>query len=237
MAASSRAGAPSMAEIKNYTLNFGPLMMLAFGVAALDFFGYWAHRLLHQSWLGWQFHRVHHSEAAVDVTTAFRRHPGETVWGGALGGGRDRAQRAVALEEEMSLPAGPPDTLKPAHELYGDILPRAGRPAEAARVRHGPRAPAQPRPLACRRAKRPPIRALAGAACIGARAIRACWLQAKRFIPGREVVDFSHFDNRFLCNLLAAFCDFRAWPFPLTAASAATKSAPCSARAGWAKSI
>lgn len=61
-------------------LEFSPLMTLAFGVAALDFFGYWAHRLLHMSWLGWQFHRVHHSEAAVDVTTAFRQHPGETVW-------------------------------------------------------------------------------------------------------------------------------------------------------------
>ncbi|HYN84699.1 MAG TPA: hypothetical protein VER32_05560 [Pyrinomonadaceae bacterium] len=28
---------------------------------------------------------------------------------------------------------GRPDTLKPSHELYGEILPRAGRPAEAAR--------------------------------------------------------------------------------------------------------
>jgi sterol desaturase/sphingolipid hydroxylase (fatty acid hydroxylase superfamily) len=35
---------------------------------------------LHKSWVGWQFHRVHHSENAVDVTTAFRQHPGETVW-------------------------------------------------------------------------------------------------------------------------------------------------------------
>ena len=50
------------------------------GVAALDFFAYLAHLLLHKSWLGWQFHRVHHSENAVDVTTAFRQHPGETVW-------------------------------------------------------------------------------------------------------------------------------------------------------------
>lgn len=51
-----------------------------FGVAALDFFAYLAHLLLHKSRLGWQFHRVHHSENAVDVTTAFRQHPGETVW-------------------------------------------------------------------------------------------------------------------------------------------------------------
>lgn len=61
-------------------LGFSPLMTLLFGVAALDFFGYWAHWLLHRSWLGWQFHRVHHSEAAADVTAAFRQHPGETVW-------------------------------------------------------------------------------------------------------------------------------------------------------------
>lgn len=51
-----------------------------FGVIALDLFAYFAHVVLHKSWLGWQFHRVHHSENAVDVTTAFRQHPGETVW-------------------------------------------------------------------------------------------------------------------------------------------------------------
>lgn len=46
----------------------------------LDLFAYFAHRLMHMSWLGWQFHRVHHSENAVDVTTTFRQHPGETFW-------------------------------------------------------------------------------------------------------------------------------------------------------------
>ena len=50
------------------------------GVLALDLFAFLAHVLLHKSWLGWQFHRVHHSEKAVDVTTAFRQHPGETLW-------------------------------------------------------------------------------------------------------------------------------------------------------------
>ncbi len=58
-----------------------PLWFQAFlGVVALDLFAYFAHLLLHKSWLGWQFHRVHHSENAVDVTTAFRQHPGETIW-------------------------------------------------------------------------------------------------------------------------------------------------------------
>jgi tetratricopeptide (TPR) repeat protein len=41
-------------------------------------------------------------------------------------------KRAVAVEEEMSPPSGPPTLIKPSHELYGEILLRAGRPKEAA---------------------------------------------------------------------------------------------------------
>ena len=51
-----------------------------FGVMALDLSTYFAHLLMHKSWLGWQFHRVHHSDVEVNVTTAFRQHPGETLW-------------------------------------------------------------------------------------------------------------------------------------------------------------
>lgn len=61
-------------------LGLSSLVQVILGVLALDLFAYFAHVLLHKSWLGWQFHRVHHSENAVDVTTAFRQHPGETVW-------------------------------------------------------------------------------------------------------------------------------------------------------------
>jgi len=62
------------------SLGLSSWAQIIFGVLALDLFAYLAHVLLHKSWLGWQFHRVHHSENAVDVTTAFRQHPGETVW-------------------------------------------------------------------------------------------------------------------------------------------------------------
>ena len=41
-------------------------------------------------------------------------------------------KRATALEEEMSPPSGPPEVIKPSHELFGEILLRAGRHAEAA---------------------------------------------------------------------------------------------------------
>jgi len=50
------------------------------GVAVLDLFTYVAHVLLHKSRIGWRFHRVHHSDNQVNVTTAFRQHPGETLW-------------------------------------------------------------------------------------------------------------------------------------------------------------
>jgi tetratricopeptide (TPR) repeat protein len=41
-------------------------------------------------------------------------------------------KQATALEEAMSAPSGPPALIKPSHELFGEILLRAGKPAEAA---------------------------------------------------------------------------------------------------------
>jgi sterol desaturase/sphingolipid hydroxylase (fatty acid hydroxylase superfamily) len=51
------------------------------GILILDFSaGYLAHRALHLFPILWRFHRVHHSDDFVDVTTTYRTHPGETVW-------------------------------------------------------------------------------------------------------------------------------------------------------------
>lgn len=41
-------------------------------------------------------------------------------------------KKAVELEEKMKPPSGPPEMIKPSHELFGEILLRAGRPQEAA---------------------------------------------------------------------------------------------------------
>lgn len=57
-----------------------PVATAAVGVLALDLLAYVAHVVLHKTALGWRFHRVHHSDPRVDVTTAFRQHPGETIW-------------------------------------------------------------------------------------------------------------------------------------------------------------
>ncbi len=40
-------------------------------------------------------------------------------------------KKATALEEERGAPYGPPGLIKPSHELFGEILLRAGQPKEA----------------------------------------------------------------------------------------------------------
>jgi sterol desaturase/sphingolipid hydroxylase (fatty acid hydroxylase superfamily) len=51
------------------------------GIVALDLaYGYLAHRTMHAWPALWRYHRVHHSDAFVDVTTSYRTHPVETAW-------------------------------------------------------------------------------------------------------------------------------------------------------------
>lgn len=72
-------------------------------VVALDGLAYAAHVLLHALPPAWRFHRVHHCDPHVDVTTAFRQHPFETLWrysfvlGGALALGASSRSLAVYL--------------------------------------------------------------------------------------------------------------------------------------------
>jgi sterol desaturase/sphingolipid hydroxylase (fatty acid hydroxylase superfamily) len=49
----------------------------ALAIAALDLSTWLAHRLMHAVPALWRFHRVHHADAAVDVTTTLRQHPVE----------------------------------------------------------------------------------------------------------------------------------------------------------------
>jgi sterol desaturase/sphingolipid hydroxylase (fatty acid hydroxylase superfamily) len=64
----------------SYWLGLSPIAQLILGIIGLDLFAYFAHVTMHKIPALWQFHRVHHSDAEVDVTTAFREHPGETLW-------------------------------------------------------------------------------------------------------------------------------------------------------------
>ncbi len=48
-------------------------------VIVLDLVFYGVHRANHSIPVLWRFHRVHHSDLDLDVTTAFRFHPGEVL--------------------------------------------------------------------------------------------------------------------------------------------------------------
>ena len=59
-----------------------------------------------------------------------------TALAAAVKGDHEKAltlmKQAVSLEEKLGPPSGPPSLVKPAHELFGELLLRAGKPAEAA---------------------------------------------------------------------------------------------------------
>ena len=61
-----------------------PLWHALAAVLALDFWTYWWHRLNHRLPFLWRFHRAHHSDAQMDVTTASRFHVGEILFSNCL---------------------------------------------------------------------------------------------------------------------------------------------------------
>lgn len=52
---------------------------IAVGVVLLDGVKYGQHRMFHKVPFFWRFHRVHHSDKQIDVTTALRFHPGQML--------------------------------------------------------------------------------------------------------------------------------------------------------------
>lgn len=71
------------AEARDFGLS-GWLMFPEWGkaLAALVLFDawmYWWHRINHTMRFLWRFHRMHHSDPPMDVSTALRFHPGEIV--------------------------------------------------------------------------------------------------------------------------------------------------------------
>jgi sterol desaturase/sphingolipid hydroxylase (fatty acid hydroxylase superfamily) len=53
-------------------------------VIAFDFWDYWMHLANHKISFLWRFHRAHHTDMEVDVTTALRFHIGELIISGAV---------------------------------------------------------------------------------------------------------------------------------------------------------
>jgi sterol desaturase/sphingolipid hydroxylase (fatty acid hydroxylase superfamily) len=61
-------------------IGLSPGTQIALGIVVLDASTYAAHRLMHVIPSLWRAHSVHHSDPLVDVSTALRFHPIETVW-------------------------------------------------------------------------------------------------------------------------------------------------------------
>ena len=67
--------------------NYGLLNMMEFNflikailaIILLDFAFYWFHRLNHMNNFLWRFHKVHHLDTQMDVTTSLRFHIGELI--------------------------------------------------------------------------------------------------------------------------------------------------------------
>jgi sterol desaturase/sphingolipid hydroxylase (fatty acid hydroxylase superfamily) len=65
-------------------LGFAPWVRAVVAVAFLDFMIYVLHLLNHEMPLLWRFHRVHHSDLNMDVSTAGRFHVGELAVSSAV---------------------------------------------------------------------------------------------------------------------------------------------------------
>ncbi len=67
-----------------YWASLGRVPGFVLALLALDFWTYWWHRANHSIPLLWRFHRMHHSDPAMDVTTATRFHAGELALSSTL---------------------------------------------------------------------------------------------------------------------------------------------------------
>lgn len=62
------------------------------GLLAMECTVYWQHRLFHRVPFFWRWHRLHHRDGAMDVTTGVRFHPVEIIISGLI-----KASAAIAL--------------------------------------------------------------------------------------------------------------------------------------------
>ena len=73
-----------------------PGALIVLSVLLIDLWRYWEHRLYHHVTVLWRLHLVHHSDVAIDFTTAERHHPLESLASTAV---------MLALVVALGLPA------------------------------------------------------------------------------------------------------------------------------------
>lgn len=65
-------------------LDWPPAAQVVLTFLLIDLWRYWEHRLYHRVEILWRLHLVHHSDVAIDVTTAERHHPIESLLSTAI---------------------------------------------------------------------------------------------------------------------------------------------------------
>ena len=65
-------------------LGLSGVVELLASIIILDLFDYFWHRANHRFTPLWRFHKAHHTDTSMDVTTALRFHPGELVISSAI---------------------------------------------------------------------------------------------------------------------------------------------------------
>jgi len=67
-----------------HRIPMAPVASAVVALVLLDLWTYWWHRMNHRIGFLWRFHRMHHSDPWMDVTTAERFHPGEMILSSTL---------------------------------------------------------------------------------------------------------------------------------------------------------
>lgn len=78
VAISNWAGVHSWGILSFLPLHGHVVLFYIVSFLLLDFFEYTYHIIMHKTGLLWKFHRVHHTDLDIDVSTTVREHPGET---------------------------------------------------------------------------------------------------------------------------------------------------------------
>jgi sterol desaturase/sphingolipid hydroxylase (fatty acid hydroxylase superfamily) len=65
-------------------LELNPLIKLLIGLVVFDCWQYWWHRINHVIPFFWRFHAVHHSDAAMDASSAVRFHTVEIIYSSVI---------------------------------------------------------------------------------------------------------------------------------------------------------
>lgn len=67
------------AALQPYLFQNNVILTVLIALIGYDLISYWEHRLFHTLKFFWRFHRVHHSDLELDISTSVRQHPVSSI--------------------------------------------------------------------------------------------------------------------------------------------------------------